>query len=535
MTGTPWPELNGLGSPSFWSPMRMLFRFRVRTLLLAVAASAVLLTAGPRLWWRFQVNSALERTVATGPDVYRGFKPSSSGRSDDRAYLLSDYERVANRLLEIAQSNDDLRRANAIKTLRVLSARSGSFDIRKKLLPQLIDLACTEQTPSPLATLIAENIADWIPSTGATMKERGRIRAAAVAASGYERVAWIAVLESIGGRDETVLLLQFADTLDENQFSAIYNSQFRKIIWSGMLPHVQRWILDPTIADGALEFDVLAQTPTGRNVLVEFSLDATHPRQLRRKAVEQLVQTVGGINQLTDACTDPTSLQTLSELLGTDSKQFLTSERAKIIDQNGPELWSELINGLDPSYFLPGLGAQAEPQVVAIRQRSSQLSLDSLRILSQNRDLTTSQEWRAWYEKESPSVVMLRDILSAIVDHPDLIENIALLRRIVPYQLGYIPDDCIPIYEFMLESKKPQVRYWACQALLAFTDSPPAVDVAIGLIDQSEPSEAASVHPGAIAMIQRRFAVNFFWDTAAWRRWASDKSVAAREEHRDNE
>ncbi len=66
------------------------------------------------------------------------------------------------------------------------------------------------------------------------------------------------------------------------------------------------------------------------------------------------------------------------------------------------------------------------------------------------------------------------------------------------------------------------MQYWACDALLAYTDSPEAVDFAIRRIGKSTPSEAASVHPGEIHMLSRRFAVNFFWDTEAWRRWAKE-------------
>ena len=52
--------------------MRQPFRFRIRTLLIAVVLVAILLTIGPRLWWRWKVDSALEATVAIGPELLLG-------------------------------------------------------------------------------------------------------------------------------------------------------------------------------------------------------------------------------------------------------------------------------------------------------------------------------------------------------------------------------------------------------------------------------------------------------------------------------
>jgi hypothetical protein len=70
--------------------MRKLFRFRICTLLIAMALVATLLAIGPRLWWRWKVNSVLEATVATGSDFYWEFDPLASNTVDNYAYLLSD-------------------------------------------------------------------------------------------------------------------------------------------------------------------------------------------------------------------------------------------------------------------------------------------------------------------------------------------------------------------------------------------------------------------------------------------------------------
>jgi len=515
--------------------MRKLFRFRIRTLLIAVAVVAILLAIGPRLWWRWKVNSALEATVATGPDFYWEFDPLASNTIDNYAYLMSDHERVLNRLMAIAQTDDSYqRRVNALKAIRALSSRAGSFEVRKQLLPQLITLACESGTPPSLTVEVAETVADWIPATGVTIEERTRINRKAAASSGKERIAWIDVVDSIGGRREVELLLQFGDSHDESQLWAVYNSQFRSITWLGMLPHVDRWIHDPIIADKALEFSVLSQTPAGRDLLLKLVSDDPQPAPTRTKAIEQLTQTVAGIDLLASACADDALASKLTELLNVNCRQHLATELRKVRNRNGAELWNELIDGLDPSYWIPTSGetipTEVEAQYAMVRKRNARLSLDCIRLLAGNADLTTQDEWQSWFQTASPKAVEQSTLLQLLLNHPEMVENLTILRRVVPYRLGYIPDDCLPLYEQMLRSGEPTIQYWACQALLAYTNSDDAVDVAIGLIDQSTPSDAASVHPGAIAMLQRRFAVNYFWGTDAWRTWGKESRTSVNED-----
>ena len=120
-------------------------------------------------------------------------------------------------------------------------------------------------------------------------------------------------------------------------------------------------------------------------------------------------------------------------------------------------------------------------------------------------------------------MVKQQDLLNLLLDHREMVGSTPIIRRIVPHHLGYIPDDCLPIYNRMLLSENSTIQYWACQALLAYAPTDDAVDVAIDLIDQSVPSDAALQHPGAIYMLVRRFAVNYFWDTKAWRSWAQQR------------
>jgi hypothetical protein len=507
--------------------MRESYQFRVRTLLFVFAAVAVLAVACSWLWRRHKVDSALETVLAAESNIHWRFDPDQSATV---VYLLSDLERVSRRLLAIAKTGDDLqRRKKSVQILQLLSGRSTSLRFRRQLLPQLINLACDERTPPLLVAPLGELIADLIRPAGVTIEERERIRVATMAASGDQRIAWIHVLDSIGGRDEVLLLLELGNSHDQKQLRAVSNSRFSDVIWGGMLPHLARWIRDPIIADTALEFSALSYTSDGRDELAAFLSDTTQPTRWRTKAVEQLTQTVAGIDLLASACAEARFARMLDELLGVDGQKYLAAERIKVSNYNGDELWNELIGDLDLDRGVTSddtmYSAEFQAQLVEYQKQTAQSSLDCLRILSKNPDLTTQSEWRACFETESPDVVMLDELLRVALDYPKTMETTVMLRRIVPHHLGRIPDSCIPLYRQMLESDNVTIQYWACQALLSFTDSADcadAVHVAVEMVELSKPSDDTGINSGVIGMLRRRFAVNFLWDTDAWREWASD-------------
>ncbi len=402
--------------------------FKLRTLLIVVPVAGLLLALGSWLWWRWRVDAALEAVLVNGPDIRWEFDPYASPSKDDFAYLLSDQERVVRRLVAVVKSNDAFqRKVNALKAVRTLSARTGSFEMRKELLPGMISLACDPAADSSIIVKLAETIADWIPTTGATPEERAAICRKAEASKGEERIAWIKVLDSIRGRREVELMLRFGDTRDEDQFYAVYNSQFRGITWAGMLPHVKRWIRNPMNSERALEFSILSHTPEGRDVLLEFLSDKSQPASARTKAIERLTATVAGIKVLMAACADGLLAKELSDLLTKDCRQYLAAELKKVRDRNGAQLWNELIEGLDPSYWLPSSGttlsAEVEAEYATARKQYAKKSLDSLRVLSGNSKLTTQEEWKSWLQDNPPRVIEQRDILQLILDHPEMMES----------------------------------------------------------------------------------------------------------------
>jgi hypothetical protein len=90
-----------------------------------------------------------------------------------------------------------------------------------------------------------------------------------------------------------------------------------------------------------------------------------------------------------------------------------------------------------------------------------------------------------------------------------------------------MPENCEPIYRGWLNSSNPEVQHLACDALLNFGQSPEAVDVAIDLIESSPPESAYWDSWAVNYLLKNCFAVNFFWDTAAWRNWAKQRRAEA--------
>ena len=515
-------------------------RYRIRTLLLILTGVAVLVALGPRLWWRYKVSQALNATIEVGPELQWEFDPVNSARVDDYFFLASEQQRVLPQLLTVLKSKEPIyRRANAVRTMRLLAGRQ-PIAIRKQSVSALIKLLCDDHTPLDLSVAVLEAISALVPSTGLTEAERQQIRTRAAGASGNE-TAWINVLSELGGEEETVLLLRMFDKLDPSHKQIVCNSRIRRLTWEGLLPHVELWMRDPGIADnvlGEFGFDILSHTSSGRNASLRFINDSSQPSVLRVKAVEQLQSTVAGIDELEIACKDESIAIQLSGLLNADCKTHLAAKRISLLAVNGNDFWDELIDLLDPKSS-PAAGGralpkEAESQLQKLAQHRAKLALDLLRLLSANAEPTTQAEWRSWRDAAQPGVIAQRDLLAAAIDRPDLLGCPALLRRIGPYGWrGDIPKDCLPLYEQMLQSDNPALQYWSCRALLLYATSDEAIDVAIDLVERSKPNDNAQVRSGEIEMLQDRFAVNFFWDTKAWRKWALNrrsKSEGASEE-----
>src|SRR5262249_28597743 len=137
------------------APKRRWPRFRLRTLLLAVAVLGVLLAgiiaAVPWILWRYRVAQALEIARSGGPELSWSLYAFGvvTAQSDEFLYLLSDRERVLGELLRsVDQDPNDIRRIHAIQTMQALLKLPCPSGLRKRSLGQAIDLATSARLSS---------------------------------------------------------------------------------------------------------------------------------------------------------------------------------------------------------------------------------------------------------------------------------------------------------------------------------------------------------------------------------------------------
>lgn len=493
--------------------------------LLAVLLVAALTCSASYFWWRYQVNCAVEAALEKGSDQQWTFNPLESERKTDYILLLSDVDRVQDTLLEtLATDASAARQINALETMKALLARSGSYKARERSLREILALLTSGRLRGGIKKNVLLTAADWIPSTGVTRQERAEL-IVMVRKLPELTPDWAKLLIAIGGRQEVLLVLQHGDTHDDNLRWAIHNSWLIGTRWPGILPYLKKWLEDPVIADGrVLGSSTLEFTTRGRRILLEYATDSSHPRKLRQRAIESLQTNLVGVGLLLDAAKDSETSRLLDEALGEDAIVALQASQASLRQYNADELWTELIEGLAATYWLPTSSGTPDPPEVKklyeeLSRENVKLSFRILERLTGKSDLQTQQEWRAWYLETNPGEVPQSQLVQLIIDHPELLASPTMLRRISPIKIGGIPPDCMPLYKEMLRDGPPYSKYEASRVLLRLSDDLEAVPVVIELIDNSVHSDSASVHPGEISLLQGRFAVNYYWDTDAWRKW----------------
>ena len=259
------------------APKRRWPRFRLRTLLLAVAVLGLLLagmiTAIPWVLWRYHVARALETARSAGPEFSWSFDAvaHSTPRPDEFLYLLSDRERVLGELLRSVEHDpNDIRRVNAIQTMRALLKQSCPLVLRKRCLDQALDLATRAPLSLAVEKELAGAVADWASSTGLGVRQRDTILARAKDASGALLPAWAHVLAEIGGRDEILFLIGLGNVHDPALLDAIHNSPLIGCRWPGLLPALKSWLDEPAVAPWVLRYSLLSQTPEGRDLLIAY-------------------------------------------------------------------------------------------------------------------------------------------------------------------------------------------------------------------------------------------------------------------------
>ncbi len=494
--------------------VRRWFQFRLRTLLAAAAVLALAMGLGPMLWQRHCVNRAIDRIVEEG---FVG---------DVLGPLRGDAQYSTAQLMRVVRTDENVgHRIHAIQAMKAVHSVAGSAEIRRRHLGEMIQLATDGNAPAAIERELAETIADWM-NVGVDATERTLILTRAKQVDGQLLCDWLKVLIEIGGREELEFVFQHVNTEDEETLWAILNSSLIRCRWPGMLPHARRWLRNPAAAEcRLLEFGILNCTPEGRGILLQYILNPANPDELRRTGFEQLQGNLAGVELLLKAAQTPQGADALRQLAIPDLVVTLEAKRTELQQPLGSELWEGLIEELNPSSKFPNWlqpSPEAEEQLAKLRQRSVDDSLRCLQILSGRDDITETDDWRRWYEAESPPAFTQREILQLVSEHPELLKSGYVIRRISANHLGYVPTDCLPLYLQMAKDGPDGAVWWICRTLLMYTDDVTCVPHVIDAIDRTSPADGSSSHSGEIAILQNRFAVNFFWDADAWRLWWSE-------------
>ena len=516
------------------APRRLWPRLRLRTLLAGVAAVALLIIVVPWGLWRYRVNRALEAARAAGPEMTWSFNPLGAPRREEFLYLLSDRDRVLEELLRTVEDDpDDLRRVHAVRTMQAILRQSCPSAVRRRCLDQTLDLAARGRLSPTVDLELAQAVADWAPVVGLDARQRGAVLAKVKGGRPTPSPAWAGVLARIGGREETLLLIELGDSHNPALLDAVHNSPLMHSLWPGLLPALRRWLDDPVIAPHALKYAQLSMTPDGRDVLLAYATAVEHPAGLRRQALERLRANVAGVNLVLKALEEPAASEALHPGYEGDLRAAFRASLARLEGRNGDALWSELLAGLDTGYpnRFPDPTTATQRAISEaegrMRQHTRESSLRCLRWITGRADLTSRSEWQRWYEATRPSPLAQRELVELALEHPEALGCAAILRRIVPSHLGEVPADCVPLYERMAREGPPESRYWACRALLLYTPETDVTPDAIDLISQARPDDARPGSGGPIELLRDRFAENFFWDTTAWREWGEEQAREA--------
>lgn len=481
---------------------------RLRTLLLVVAVIALLLAGMARgvpwVVWRFQVDRALEATLSA-PSL----TATVNIRSADFSYLMSDRERVLEELiLVVEQGPDDLRRVRALRTIVALLGQPCPPALRGPCLDRLLNVAVNDWLYGMAEGELARAVGDVASYRGLTAKQRHAILARVKVVPAAQFASWARVLAEIGGREEILFLSELGDRHDPPLLNAIHNTSLIGCQWPGLLPAVRSWLADATAAPGVLRYHLLSHTPEGRDLLLAYATDAAHPVELRRLAMERLQKTIPGTKLLIHAAENPAAMAVRGASLKGDPLAAFQDAFSKLEDWNGADFWLELISQLDPAPSGP-------------HRRG--ISVRCLEWITGRTDIQSQAEWQLWYLIVQPPSLSQRDLVELVLDHPEALESSAVLRRIVPYRLSTMPEECIPLYERMAREGPPASRYWACAALLRCSPRTDVVPIVIDLIAQGDRDHVRASTWGPVGLLRDRFAENFFWDTTAWRKWWAEQ------------
>jgi hypothetical protein len=568
-------------------------RFGVRAMLgiVAIAAlgSAVLFVWGPLVYRRARIDAILRKQYDDFNPM-RGFLSSVTPeyqrlramRPDEYALLRSQPRTVARRLLRSIEAGDssptdrNKRRDDVAATLLdEWLIEVDSVAIAGEFRDRLFALTMEGKLGAGAEARSIMTVASLTSRLGLDDDRRARVRAKVrelATRPGQPSMAlwgWAAFAESIGGREELDLFFELARSPDREIVGLFERIGLRATRWPGMLERARRLIADPgpigreavravdtirevasPLDEWALGLPILVVREEGREFLLAYAEDDTHPIALRRKAIHILKRDAFGLALLIRACDDPKRRPAVAALFGNDTKNLVGSSGGDTLDLDNwpiqpyatnaadpadprPELkrllaehdrecnpWRELIQDAEPGQYAGGF-VDDQPREGDPGSRSM-LAIRRLEALVPPPRPKTPAEWFAWFKANPPPPIAWSTWFAALEKVPD-----DRSRLDHPYGLLTVPADCIPILARMARSSPGAFHAGAAQLLLIKSERADEAPMLFDLIEarlKRDPDKLSARDPEIIRTLRRRFAVNFFWDADAWRAWWAGES-----------
>jgi len=505
-------------------------RYSMRAMLIWVTIIASGFGAAPWLAWRFRYDCLLEEMLEN---------PRSPIGEADFDMLASDEANLCRRLEAIVRAPGDIDRRMAALELLAAFDPMPQDTVIEKLMHGMVTEVCLSNI-SPLREIPYSVRIQWWTGSGRELSQEDRalLRQHALVCQGSLRSEWMGVLVAIGGRKEIELVVAHAtDDMEQWLVIAAHLSHLR---WQGLLPHAEQWINDPRTAEYALSLSVLHDTPRGQAILLKYITDPDTPPELRTVGAYFLAGSPDGVELLRSRSITPPEHHPDDRF----PHYFFGTEPIRVeefADNNGESLWDALVGGVaNPNKWLRfpvshSASTAMKNRNALFRELFYKATLKSLQVLSDQPHLTTGEQWIEWLSTAPMRVVSHREILQLVIDHPSCVHSPPIFQRLWPRTI--VVTDYLPEYEQMLHSPEERVREVACAALMTHTDSAEALHVAIGLLES--PSQTEFVH-GPLPAIRNRFAVNFFNDIEAWRKWEASgdpfrEKLQARESQAEEE
>ncbi len=509
----------------------------------AAAIGAALLNWIPSAVRRWRVEALLGRQYQSLVDP--GAAPSQSfwrleeTRRGDLAALASSPREVARRLLRMVADPGDpggglplewrppayLPGVWAAERLGEWVVAADDLELGREATAGLFDLAAGGTLlPEVETTALGVLLLELTPRLGLDADRRAeamsRLRSLAEApgSTGGRLGLWARVAAEAGGRDELLAILDLAPRNREVARAVATSSAFAECRWPGLIGPVLQIAGRSGEPGRFLEFAAFTATRAGRDALLGYAADESHPRPERRKAIHRLKRDAAGVAFLLEACDDPARRPTVVAFFGRDHAG-LPGDPAPYDPRPTLAYAREAADPSDPRPELRRLLGDLctmddpWPRLLGDLEASSSggtHAKDLLGAVAPRADLSGDLEgagppiaWRDWF--------------AALERFPDRRD-----RLDADFRPATVPPDCVAVLSRLSRSPSSPHREAALRLLVGRTERDEEVGPLIEALAERarlDPNRLSARDAESRRALRRRFAVDFAWDMPAWRAW----------------